>query len=288
MMNIPKKVEIIEVGPRDGLQNEPQPITTAQKKELISGLAKAGFSRMETTAFVHPKWVPQMSDAEEIAAYCNQLGIPYIALTPNLKSLERAIEAKVRQIAVFVGASTAFNMKNINRTTKQSLDECERIFEKAKDRQLFVRAYVSTAFSCPYQGEVSFEELTDVCDRFVKMGADEIDLGDTNGFANPQIVYDRCSRLKELYPDAVFVGHFHDTRKMALANVLAALLAGIDKFDSAIGGLGGCPFSPGAKGNVATEELAWMLNEMGIETGIDYESLEPVSLYAKSLSTRLV
>ncbi|MEB3103488.1 hydroxymethylglutaryl-CoA lyase [Ferviditalea candida] len=287
MLSIPKKVEIIEVGPRDGLQNEPRPIPTGQKKELISGLAKAGFSRLEATAFVHPKWVPQMSDAEEIAAYCNQLGIPYIALTPNLKSLERAIAANVKQIAVFVGASTAFNMKNINKTTKQSLDECEIIFEKAKDRNMFIRAYVSTAFSCPYQGDVSFDELNEVCKRFVRLGADEIDLGDTNGFANPQIVYDRFSRLKELYPDAVFVGHFHDTKKMALANVLAALLAGIDKFDSSIGGLGGCPFSPGAKGNAATEELIWMFNEMGVETGIAYERLEGVSAFAKSLSTRL-
>lgn len=286
-MNLPKKVEIIEVGPRDGLQNEPQPISTEQKKQLISQLAKAGFSRIETTAFVHPKWVPQMSDAAEIARFSNELGIHYIALTPNLKALERAIEAGVPQIAVFIGASSTFNQKNINKTTDESLAECEPLFSKAKDHGKFIRAYVSMSFSCPYQGKVSFEEVNRVVERFVKLGADEIDIGDTNGRANPKIVYERFSRLRDLYPDAVFVGHFHDTGKMALANTLAAMQAGIDKFDSSIGGLGGCPYSPGATGNVATEDLVHMLTEMGIDTGIQLDVIKEIVPYAKSLSTRL-
>lgn len=286
-MNLPKQVEIIEVGPRDGLQNEPVPITTEQKKELIRQLAGAGFSRIETTAFVHPKWVPQMSDANEIAQYCNELGITYIALTPNVKALERAISANVPQIAVFIGASTTFNQKNINKTTDESLKECEAIFAMAKDHGMFIRAYISMSFSCPYQGPVSFEEVNHVCERFVKLGADEIDIGDTNGKANPKLVYERFARLKDLYPDTVFVGHFHDTSKMALANTLAAMLAGVDKFDSSIGGLGGCPYSPGATGNVATEDLVLMLSEMGIETGISYDALKPIIPYAKSLSTRV-
>ncbi|OAT74069.1 hydroxymethylglutaryl-CoA lyase [Parageobacillus thermoglucosidasius] len=283
-MIFPKTVEIIEVGPRDGLQNEPLFIPTEQKKELIAKLTKVGFKRIETTAFVHPKWVPQMADAEEIAAFCK--GLNYIALTPNMKALERAIQANVPQIAVFIGASSAFNKKNINKTTDESLRECEAIFEKAKDNGMLIRAYVSMAFSCPYQGEVTFEEVHHVCQRFVELGADEIDIGDTNGHANPKIVYERFARLRDLYPDMTFVGHFHDTRKMALANVIAAMQAGVDKFDSSVGGLGGCPYSPGATGNVATEDLVLMLSEMGIETGVDLDSLKEVAEFAKSLSTR--
>lgn len=284
---IPKEVEVIEVGPRDGLQNEPLAISTAQKKELISQLAKAGFSRMETTSFVHPKWVPQMADSEEIAQYCNELGITYIALTPNRKALERAIEAKAPQMAVFVGASAAFNKKNINKSILESLDECEHMFARAKQEDIFIRAYVSMAFTCPFQGAVSFEEVKYVCDRFIELGADEIDIGDTNGQANPLMVYERFSRLRDLYPDTTFVGHFHDTQKMALANVLAAMQAGVTKFDSSIGGLGGCPYSPGATGNVATEDLVNMLNSMGSNPNVSLEELMKISPFAKSLSSKV-
>lgn len=281
----PKSVEIIEVGPRDGLQNEPILIPTDQKKELIAKLSKLGFERMETTAFVHPKWVPQMADAAEIAHYCK--GMNYIALTPNGKALDRAIEAGTTQIAVFIGASNEFNKRNINKTTDESLAECEALFTRAKEQGLFVRGYVSMAFSCPFQGEVSFEEVHHVTHRLIELGADELDIGDTNGFANPRIVYERFARLRDLFPETDFVGHFHDTRQMALANTVAAMQAGIRKFDSSVGGLGGCPYSPGATGNVATEELVLMLHEMGIETGINYESLKEVAAFAKSLSTRL-
>ena len=267
-MFIPQEVEIIEVGPRDGLQNEPLPISTEDKKKLIAQLAKAGFSRMETTSFVHPKWVPQMADSEEIASFCNELGITYIALTPNLKALERAIAAKAPQIAVFIGASSEFNKKNINKTTSESLEECVPMFEKAKRAGTFIRAYISMAFKCPFQGDVSFEEVKYVCDRFVELGADEIDVGDTNGQADPKLVYERFSRLRDLYPDTTFVGHFHDTEKMALANVIAAMQAGITKFDSSVGGLGGCPYSPGATGNLSTEEFV----EYGYEDGMSDRS----------------
>lgn len=286
-MFIPKEVEIIEVGPRDGLQNEPLAISTEQKKELIARLAKAGFSRMETTSFVHPKWVPQMADCEEIARYCNELGITYIALTPNMKALERAIAATVPQMAVFIGASSEFNKKNINKTTSESLAECEPMFARAKQEGMFTRAYISMAFTCPFQGEVTFDEVKEVCDRFIQLGADEIDVGDTNGQADPKMVYERFSRLRDLYPDTTFVGHFHDTEKMALANVIAAIQAGITKFDSSIGGLGGCPYSPGATGNVATEELVNMLMRMGCETNLNFDELVKVSPFAKSLSSRI-
>ena len=285
-MFIPKEVEIIEVGPRDGLQNEPIAISTEQKKELIARLAKTGISRMETTSFVHPKWVPQMADSEEIARFCNELGMNYIALTPNLKALERAIVAKVPQIAVFIGASSEFNKKNINKSTSESLYECEPMFARAKEEGMFIRAYISMAFTCPFQGHVTFEEVKYVCERFIKLGADEIDIGDTNGQADPKMVYDRFSRLRDLYPDTTFVGHFHDTKQMALANVIAAMQAGINKFDSSIGGLGGCPYSPGATGNVSTEELLLMVSRMGCQTDVDYNELIKVSPFAKSLSSR--
>jgi hydroxymethylglutaryl-CoA lyase len=283
---IPNEVEIIEVGPRDGLQNEPVAIPAEQKKELISKLVKAGISRMETTSFVHPKWVPQMADSEEISHFCNELGLQYIALTPNLKALERAIAAHVPQIAVFVGASSTFNKKNINKTTSESLDECKAMFLKAKNNGMFIRAYISMAFTCPFQGSVSFDEVNYVCNRFIELGADEIDVGDTNGKANPKMVYERLSRLRDLYPDTTFVGHFHDTEKMALANVIAAMQAGITKFDSSIGGLGGCPYSPGATGNTATEELVNMLLRMGCHTGVKYNDILKVSSFAKKLSSK--
>ncbi|KYP79281.1 hydroxymethylglutaryl-CoA lyase [Ferroacidibacillus organovorans] len=282
---LPRQVEMIDVSPRDGLQNEPVLVSVDKKKELILRLSKAGFRRIETTSFVHPKWVPQMADAEAIVSYCNQLGITYITLTPNLKALERALAADVPQIAVFIGASNAFNQKNVNRTTDESLAECEPLFARAKQRGVFVRAYVSTVWHCPYQGSVSYDEVDHVVKRFVDLGADEIDLGDTNGQAHPQEVFERCQSLKEAYPEMPFVGHFHDTSKLALANVYAALLAGIDRFDASTGGLGGCPFSPGATGNVATEDVLAMLDKMGIHTGIDLHA-ETVS-FARSLSTRI-
>lgn len=286
-MQFPKEVEIIEVGPRDGLQNEPKPISTEDKKKLIKQLADLGIKRMETASFVHPKWVPQMADSEEIAQYCNELGITYIALTPNMKALERAIAAKAPQIAVFIGASTEFNKRNINKSTAESLEECGPMFERAKKEGIFIRAYISMAFTCPFQGEVTFEEVDFVCKRFVELGADEIDIGDTNGKANPKLVYERIARLRDLYPDATFVGHFHDTEKLALANTIAAMQAGVTKFDSSVGGLGGCPYSPGATGNLATEDLVNMLEKMGIKTGLNFEELKKTALFARSLSTRV-
>lgn len=282
----PREVEVIEVGPRDGLQNEPNPIPVEQKKELIKKLASAGFSRIETASFVHPKWVPQMANSEEIAEFCRELGITYIALTPNVKALERAIAVKAPQIAVFIGASETFNKKNINRTIDESLTECKSLFHQAKNENMFIRGYISMGFSCPYEGKVPFEKVQYVCDQLIKLGADEIDIGDTNGQADPKIVYERFSRLRELYPETTFVAHFHDTKKMALANVIAAMQAGITKFDSSVGGLGGCPYSPGATGNVATEELVEMLNRMGIHTNIDLSIIREGSTFAKSLSIR--
>lgn len=282
-MFFPNRVEITEVGPRDGLQNESILVPTEEKKQLIYHLSQTGVKRIETASFVHPKVVPQMADAAEIASYCNSLGLTYIALTPNMKSLELAIHSQVPQIAVFVGASETFNQKNINRSIDDSLNECTLMFKKAKEHEKFIRAYVSMCFSCPYEGHISFDNVKRVVEHFVNIGADEISIGDTNGQANPRIVYERFSKLKELYPSTEFVAHFHDTNGFAYANVIAALQAGITKFDSSIAGLGGCPFSPGATGNVSTEGLVKMFHEMGIQTGIEIEQMNAAKLYALKL-----
>ncbi|MEK4626678.1 MAG: hydroxymethylglutaryl-CoA lyase [Solibacillus sp.] len=282
-MHFPQEVEIIEVGPRDGLQNEKKFVPTDQKKKLIRQLYEAGFHRIETASFVHPKVVPQMADASEITAFCKEIGFTFIALTPNIKALERAIDANVPQIAVFVGASETFNQKNINRSITESLDECKLLFKRAKANQMFIRGYVSMCFSCPYEGEVSYEQVKRVVQHFVAHGVDEISIGDTNGQANPRIVYERFQMLKQDFPEIVFVGHFHDTNGFAYANIVAAMQAGVTKFDSSIAGLGGCPFSPGATGNVATEKVVELLEAMQIKTSIQQEPLKHVASFARQL-----
>nr|WP_106783371.1 hydroxymethylglutaryl-CoA lyase [Lysinibacillus timonensis] len=282
-MHFPTSVEIIEVGPRDGLQNEKKFVVTEDKKALIEKLVNSGIQRIETASFVHPKVVPQMADASEIVSYCNELGITYIALTPNKKALDRALFAKVKQIAVFVGASNTFNEHNIRRTIGESLAECKEMFRVAKENGVFIRAYVSMAFSCPYEGAVSYEQVKKVVTSFVENGADEISIGDTNGRANPRTVYERFTRLKEDFPNTTFVGHFHDTSGFALVNIISAMQAGVEKFDTSIGGLGGCPFSPGATGNVATEKVVEMLHAMKIETGITQNKLSEIGTFAKGL-----
>lgn len=282
-MIFPNNVELIEVGPRDGLQNEKKYVSVERKKELIRLLAGTGVKRIETASFVHPKIVPQMADAKEIVAYCNELGIPYIALTPNRKALELAIEAKVPQIAVFVGASETFNERNIRRSIHDSLQECSEMFAMAKQRGMFIRGYVSMCFSCPYEGPIQYSQVKRVVQHFVDGGVDEISIGDTNGQANPRIVFERFLQLQEDFPDTTWVGHFHDTNGLALANIVAAMQAGVTKFDASIAGLGGCPFSPGATGNVATEAVVKMLHDMNIETGIDLTELNRAKNYALTL-----
>lgn len=282
-MQFPKQVEIIEVGPRDGLQNEKKFVSTEQKKQLVERLAQAGFSRIETASFVHPKVVPQMKDAPELANFSRELGITFLALTPNQKALTRAIEAGVPQIAVFVGASETFNEKNINRSIADSLAECVEVFKEAKQYNIFIRGYVSMCFSCPYEGTVSYEQVKRVVRHFAEHGVDEISIGDTNGQANPKIVFERFSQLKADFPEMTFVAHFHDTNGFAYANIIAALQAGVTKFDSSVAGLGGCPFSPGATGNVATEKVVQLFSEMGIETGIDEVKLKEAACFAQTL-----
>lgn len=282
-MYFPKQIEIIEVGPRDGLQNEPIFVSTEKKQTLIKLLAKTGVKRIETASFVHPNAVPQMADAKEMARFSVEQGLSFLALTPNQKALELAIQNHVPQIAVFVGASETFNQKNIRRTIDESLAECTEMFIRAKEEQLFIRGYVSMCFSCPYEGGISYDQVKKVVSHFVQHGVDEISIGDTNGQANPKIVYERFLKLREDFPQTIFVGHFHDTNGLALPNILAAIQAGVERFDASIGGLGGCPFSPGATGNVATEKVVSMLHQMGIETGINEQYLAEASVFVKSI-----
>jgi hydroxymethylglutaryl-CoA lyase len=287
-LNLPKKVTIIEVGPRDGLQNEKTFIPTEIKKQFIKTLKSAGIKEMELTSFVSPKWVPQMSDAAEIVADCLDNETRNIVLAPNQKGVDRVLESNCKAVAVFVGVSNTFNKKNINKTTAESLDELKPIIQNLKEQQFFVRACISTSFYCPYEGKMNEREVIQLCSEFVAAGVDELSVADTIGMATPDESYSLFSKLKAAFPDTLLTAHFHDTRKLALTNIFAALQAGVDRFDTSAGGLGGCPFAPGATGNVATEDVVYMLERMGIKTGIDLgELLLAVDIVAPLLSRNI-
>ncbi|MFS0822857.1 hydroxymethylglutaryl-CoA lyase [Bacillus sp. 1P02SD] len=271
-MQLPKHVTIIEVGPRDGLQNEKSIIPTDAKIDFIKKLKMAGLQEMELTSFVSPKWVPQMKDAEEIISSFED-GTRNLVLAPNRKGIERLYESNCKAVAVFVGVSDSFNKKNINKTTSESMEELKPLIQELKEKGYFVRACISTSFYCPFEGKVDEEAVLKLCSTFVQYGVDELSVADTIGKANPKEVFFLFSILKKELPTTMLTAHFHDTRGMALANVLAALQAGINRFDTSAGGLGGCPFAPGATGNVATEDVVYMLEEMGISTGINLSKL---------------
>ncbi|WP_416144865.1 hydroxymethylglutaryl-CoA lyase [Planococcus koreensis] len=272
MFSLPNKATIIEVGPRDGLQNEGKIVSTESKLEFIEGLQKAGIQEMELTSFVSPKWVPQMADAKEILANVENTGRQFV-LTPNEKGISLALESGAKALAVFVGVSDSFNKKNINKTTAESMAALEPLILKLKEDGIFVRACISTAFYCPFEGAVDPDKTVALSRQFVDWGVDELSVADTIGMANPVESYELFHRLKTEFPDVLMTAHFHDTRKMALANIFASLQAGVDRFDASAGGLGGCPFAPGATGNAATEDIVNMLHRMGIDTGIDLDLL---------------
>ena len=272
MFSLPNKVTIIEVGPRDGLQNEKNEVPTGIKLNFIEQLQLAGIEEMEITSFVSPKWVPQMKDAHEIVSKVKKLG-RQLVLTPNNKGVNLAKQSGAENFAVFVGVSNSFNKKNINKTTKESMDELKPIVEKLLQEGHFIRACISTAFYCPYEGKIDPSDTLALCKEFVSWGVDELSVADTIGMANPQESYDLFDLLKTEFPTTLIAAHFHDTRKMGIANILAALQAGIDRFDTSAGGLGGCPFAPGATGNVATEDVVNMLHQMGIITNVNLDSL---------------
>lgn len=284
MFSLPKKATIIEVGPRDGLQNEKNEVPTGVKLEFIEKLQMAGVEEMELTSFVSPKWVPQMKDAKEIVESTRKVGRQFV-LTPNEKGIDLAKQAGASSFAVFVGVSNSFNKKNINKTTEESMHGLKPIVESLLEEGHFVRACISTAFYCPYEGAIDPVNTVALCREFVSWGVNELSVADTIGMANPKESYILFEQLKREFPDTLITAHFHDTRKMGLANIFAALQAGIDRFDSSAGGLGGCPFAPGATGNVATEDVVNMLHQMGIKTNINLELLlEAVDIVAPHVS----
>lgn len=286
-MNLPEKVEIIEVGPRDGIQNESNFIPTENKIELINLLNKTGIKRMEATSFVHPKYVPQMKDAKEVLEGIERdPSIQYMALIPNEKGYDRAIESGIQALSLVVGASNNFNLSNVKMTTEQSVQSFETVIKKAKEQNIFIRYNIATAFWCPFDGKVNSDVVLKMVEQAELFGVDEIVLCDTIGRANPSQVFDLFEKVTSLNTKAIITAHFHDTYGMALANVLAAMQTGVTHFDASIGGLGGCPFAPGAAGNVATEDLVSMLHEMGIETGIDLQQLLACVDMVKPLTNR--
>lgn len=284
-MRLPRSVKIVEVGPRDGLQNERVRIPTATKLAFIEALVGAGLSVVEATSFVHPKWVPQLADAEEVLKkLTRKRGVRYPVLVPNENGLERALAAGVQEIAVFTAASESFNKKNINMTTSQSLGEIAKVLKVAKANRLWVRAYISTCFACPYEGLIKPEKVVALTKKLLSLTVDEISLGDTIGVATPKQVERLLGLIAKAMSLKQVAVHFHDTRGTALANILTSLQLGISIVDASAGGLGGCPYAPGAAGNVATEDVVYMLNEMGIETGVSLEKVAAASaLIAKAL-----
>ena len=286
MSDLPERISLREVGPRDGLQNE-APVPTESKVALIDALSGTGVSRIEAVSFVHPKAIPSMADAAEVwAAVRRSDDVRYSALVPNLRGAQRALDAGFREIEVVVSASDTHNRKNVNRGTEESLDDIAELLTTAHESGATCQVIVSTAFGCPYEGDVPVERVLAVAGRALADGADGLSYGDTTGMATPGRVTALVGETRMRLPDAELNLHFHNTRGTGLANVLAALQLGVTDFDASVGGLGGCPYAPGATGNVCTEDLVHMVEDMGIATGIDLSTLLEAAREAERLVGR--
>ncbi len=273
-MSLPARVHIVEVGPRDGLQNEKTSVATETKLALIDRLGAAGLTRIEATAFVSPKWVPQMADADAVlAGLQRRAGVVYPVLTPNLQGFERAVAAGATEVAVFAAASEAFSQKNINCSIAESLARFEPVLARAQEAGIRVRGYVSCVLGCPYQGAVAPTAVAEVAGRLYAMGCYEVSLGDTIGVGTPRQTQDMLAAVAKQVPMDRLAGHYHDTYGMAIANIYASLEVGVATFDASVAGLGGCPYAQGASGNVATEDVVYLLEGLGIESGVDLASL---------------
>ena len=273
-MSLPLTARIVDVGPRDGLQNEKAIVPAAVKIELIERLASAGLKSIEVTSFVSPKWVPQMADASEVLKGIRRKpGVAYPVLTPNLKGFDSAVEAGAQEVAIFAAASEAFSEKNINCSIAESIKRFEPVVAAAQAMEIKVRGYVSCVVGCPYEGEVAPKKVAEVTKALRELGCYEVSLGDTIGVGTPGSVKRMLDVVGRDVPLKLLAGHFHDTYGMAIANIHAALLFGINTFDSSVAGLGGCPYAQGASGNVASEDVVYLLNGLGIETGIDLDAL---------------
>jgi hydroxymethylglutaryl-CoA lyase len=282
MNALPARVRIVEVSPRDGLQNEATIVATEKKAEFIKLLAAAGLADIEVASFVHPKWIPQLADAQDLVKTLEaKPNVRYSALVPNMKGLERAIESGIRRIAVFTAASETFNRKNINMGVQESIDVFKPVVDRALKAGMSARGYVSTCFVCPYEGPIAKEKVVEVTKALFDLGVDEVSIGDTIGAATPRDVEITAGYLLQQFPAAIFAMHFHDTYRMAVANVYQSLQMGFTTFDSSAGGLGGCPYAPGAAGNVATEDVLYLFDRLGIETGVSMELLRRASNFIK-------
>jgi hydroxymethylglutaryl-CoA lyase len=273
-MSLPQRVRLVEVGPRDGLQNEAAPVSVSDKLQLVHDLAEAGVSYIEAGSFVSPKWVPQMAGSAELfAGLLRKPGVTYAALTPNLRGFEDALAAGVQEVAVFAAASEAFSQRNINCSISESLDRFLPVMEAARLHGITVRGYVSCVLGCPYEGTVAPKQVAAVANELYAMGCYEVSLGDTIGTGTPGATRTLFDVVAGQIPRGKLAGHFHDTYGQALANIYASLLEGIQVFDSSVAGLGGCPYAKGATGNVASEDVVYLLNGLGIDTGIDLDKL---------------
>ena len=289
MAELPKSVRVREVGPRDGFQNEPETIATADKVRLIDMLSSAGLKRMEITSFVRPDVIPQLSDAEEVLAGAQRRdGVAFSVLIPNERGLERALTMRDRfdEVSVFLSASETHNRKNVNRSIEESLTGLERTLAGAREAGLRCEGVISVSFGCPYEGEVPRERVFEIAERLAAAGCEEVGFGDTTGMANPRQVGEFFAAAGERLAGVELTAHFHNTRGQGLANVLAALEQGVESFESSFGELGGCPVPPGSTGNISTEDLVSMLHEMGVETGIDLPALIEASRTAQEVLGR--
>ncbi|KFE70134.1 hydroxymethylglutaryl-CoA lyase [Hyalangium minutum] len=285
--SLPKRVDVYEVGPRDGLQNELRTLPTKDKARLIEALVAAGEKRIEVTSFVSPKWIPQLADAEEVLRLVGKKpGVTFSALVPNLKGLVRAREAGLEEAAVFISASEAHSKKNINKTIAEALEASREVSTAAAQAGMRVRGYLSTVWGCPYEGHVPVERVVDICRKLVDMGLYQLSLGDTIGVGTPRQTEEILEALIKYIPVEKLALHLHDTRGTALANSLVGLSAGVTTFDASIGGLGGCPYAPGAAGNLATEDAVFMFHGMGVDTGINLERLVEAGALAQQLIGR--
>lgn len=283
---LPTRVKVVEVGPRDGLQNETALVATADKIALIRALADAGLSHIEVTSFVSPKWIPQLKDASEVAAGLAMApleGVKTGCLVPNLKGYDRFKESKLDELAFFMSATESHSKKNINKSVEEALVTLKEVAGIAKADGFRIRCYVSVVFECPYEGKVKSDQVLRVTEKLVGMGVDEVSLGDTIGAATPKDVFEMVEAVSKHVDKQHLALHFHDTRGTALANVLAGLEAGVTIFDASLGGMGGCPYAPGAAGNLATEDLVYMLHGLGVETGINLDKLVDAGALARKI-----
>lgn len=299
-MNLPKKIKLVEVGPRDGLQNEPAIVPVDVKVALVDRLTEAGFSDIEVTSFVSPKWVPQMADnAEVMAKIQRRPAVVYSALVPNMRGFESAHAARVDEIVIFTAASEAFAQKNINCSIAESIARFASVVQAAKTHSIKVRGSISCSLGCPYQGEVPIAAVADVVQRLKELGVDEIDVADTIGVGTPGRVSAVMEAAAKIFPADHLAGHFHDTYGMAIANIVASMQIGISSFHSSVSGLGGCPYAKGATGNVASEDVLYLMHGLGIETGVnmdklraagkfisDYLGRQPASRVARALAAK--